>query len=129
MLSNLPFFPVQGSTNAASVDALYLFFVAVTAFFSVLIAALVVFFAIRFRRRSPDEIGAPIAGVALVFKLDGAPRNLTTDSAGLARVDGVTATDGEAIITSVPALRTILEPRWTAPRTPNDPCARSTCRT
>jgi hypothetical protein len=58
-----------------------------------------------------DEVGAPIAGVDLTFKLDGAPRNLTTDGAGLARVDGVTATDGEAIITSVPALRTILEPR------------------
>ena len=68
MLSNLPFFPVQGSTNAASVDALYLFFVAVTAFFSVLIAALVVFFAIRFRRRSADEIGAPIHG-SLILEL------------------------------------------------------------
>lgn len=68
-----------------------------------------------------DEIGAPIAGVALVFKLDGTPRNLTTDGAGLARIDGVTATDGEAIVTSVPALRKILEPRWTAPRAPKIP--------
>ena len=42
MLSYLPFFPPQGSTHAASVDALYLFFVAVTAFFSVLIALLIV---------------------------------------------------------------------------------------
>ena len=52
MLSYLPFFPPQGSTHAASVDALYFFFVAVTAFFSVLIAMLIVVFAVRFRRRT-----------------------------------------------------------------------------
>jgi cytochrome c oxidase subunit II len=68
MLSYLPFFPPQGSTHAASVDALYLFFVAVTAFFSVLIALLVVVFAVRFRRRSPDEVGAPIHG-SLILEL------------------------------------------------------------
>ena len=68
MLSYLPFFPPQGSTHAASVDALYLFFVAVTAFFSVLIAMLVVVFAVRFRRRSADEVGAPIHG-SLVLEL------------------------------------------------------------
>ena len=68
MLSYLPFFPPQGSTHAASVDALYLFFVAVTAFFSVLIALLVVVFAVRFRRRSADEVGAPIHG-SLVLEL------------------------------------------------------------
>ena len=68
MLSYLPFFPPQGSTHAASVDALYLFFVAVTAFFSVLIALLVVVFAIRFRRRRPDEVGAPIHG-SLILEL------------------------------------------------------------
>ena len=49
MLSYLPFFPPQGSTHAASVDALYLFFVAVTAFFSVLIAMLV-FWSVMWRR-------------------------------------------------------------------------------
>jgi cytochrome c oxidase subunit II len=68
MLSYLPFFPPQGSTHAASVDALYLFFVAVTAFFSVLIATLVVVFAVRFRRRTADEVGAPIHG-SLVLEL------------------------------------------------------------
>ncbi len=68
MLSYLPFFPPQGSTHAASVDALYLFFIAVTAFFSVLIAALVVVFAIRYRRRAVDEVGAPIHG-SLVLEL------------------------------------------------------------
>ena len=68
MLSYLPFFPPQGSTHAASVDALYLFFIAVTAFFSVLIALLVVVFAVRYRRRRADEVGAPIHG-SLVLEL------------------------------------------------------------
>jgi cytochrome c oxidase subunit 2 len=68
MLSYLPFFPPQGSTHAASVDALYLFFVAVTAFFSVLIALLVVVFAIRYRRRTETEVGAPIHG-SLILEL------------------------------------------------------------
>jgi len=68
MLSHLPFFPTQGSTHAASVDALYLFFIAVTAFFSVLVATLVVVFAVRFRRRDPAEVGAPIHG-SLVLEL------------------------------------------------------------
>ncbi len=68
-----------------------------------------------------DEVGAAIAGLDLIFKLDGDPRNITTDGAGIARIDDVTATDGEAIVASVPALRKILEPRWTAPRTPKIP--------
>jgi cytochrome c oxidase subunit 2 len=68
MSFNLPLFPPQASTGAASVDALYFFFVAVTAFFSLLIAAMIVIFAIRFRRRSPDQVGAPIHG-SLVLEL------------------------------------------------------------
>ena len=43
-------------------DLLYLFITAVSAFFVVLVAALVVFFAIKFRRRHPDEVGADIHG-------------------------------------------------------------------
>jgi cytochrome c oxidase subunit 2 len=68
MSFNLPLFPEQASTGAASVDALYFFFVAVTAFFSVLIATMIVVFAVRFRRKSPDEVGAPIHG-SLVLEL------------------------------------------------------------
>ena len=71
MLSHLPFFPPQGSTHAASVDALYLFFVAVTAFFSVLVATLVVVFAVRFRRRAAAEVGAPIHGSLIQDRLAG----------------------------------------------------------
>jgi cytochrome c oxidase subunit 2 len=68
MSFNLPLFPPQASTGAASVDTLYFFFLAVTAFFSLLIAGLIVVFAIRFRRRAPDEVGAPIHG-SLVLEL------------------------------------------------------------
>ncbi len=53
-------FPQQASSYAAHVDALYLFLIAVTAFFSLLIGTLVVVFAIRYRRRSPDEIAAEV---------------------------------------------------------------------
>ena len=45
---------------AGKVDALYFFLVAVSAFFVVLIAALVVFFGIRYRRRAKDEIGGKV---------------------------------------------------------------------
>jgi cytochrome c oxidase subunit 2 len=48
-------FPDQASTIAPRVDALYFFMLAVTAFFTLLVAGLVLFFAIKYRRRE----GAP----------------------------------------------------------------------
>ena len=63
MSKNFPsFFPEAASAQAGQVDGVFFFMVAVTAFFSVLIAALVVTFAIRFRRRQDDEVGADIHG-------------------------------------------------------------------
>jgi len=56
-MSAIPLFPPEASTMAASVDHLYFFLVAVSAFFVVLIASLVVFFSIRYRRRATDEVG------------------------------------------------------------------------
>ena len=47
---------------AARVDALYFFLVGITAFFSILIAGAIVVFAIKFKRRAPDEVGARIHG-------------------------------------------------------------------
>jgi cytochrome c oxidase subunit II len=58
----LPLFPPQASTIAGEVDALYFFLIAVTVFFSVLIAAAVVGFAIKYRRRSNAERPAEIEG-------------------------------------------------------------------
>jgi cytochrome c oxidase subunit II len=62
MWRGFPLFPEQASTMAARVDTLYLFLVSVSAFFSVLIAVLVVTFAVRFRRRSEKEIPPVIYG-------------------------------------------------------------------
>jgi cytochrome c oxidase subunit II len=47
---------------------LCLFLTGVTALFAVLVAFLVVFFAIKYRRRHPDEVGADIHG-SLVLEL------------------------------------------------------------
>jgi cytochrome c oxidase subunit II len=55
-------FPEQASTFAGRVDNLYFFMLAVTAFFSVLIAVLVVSLAFKYRRRQADEVGANIHG-------------------------------------------------------------------
>lgn len=55
-------FPAQASTMAGRVDNLYFFMLAVTAFFSVLIAVLVVVLAVKYRRRRADEVGANIHG-------------------------------------------------------------------
>ena len=68
MFTNFPFFPEQASAHAAQVDGLYFFMMAVTAFFSLLIAALLVLFAIRHRRRHEDEVGQEIHG-ALALEL------------------------------------------------------------
>ncbi|OIO37514.1 MAG: cytochrome c oxidase subunit II [Candidatus Omnitrophica bacterium CG1_02_46_14] len=56
------FFPEQASTAAGEVDALFLYLVAVSAFFFFLIFAFVVFFSIRYRRRSKSERPKAIHG-------------------------------------------------------------------
>lgn len=53
----LPFFPEQASSFAGEVDALTLWLVGMSAFFTLLIAVLVVVFALRYRRRTPDQVG------------------------------------------------------------------------
>jgi len=62
MWSGTPLFPEAASTMAGRVDALYFFLLLVAGFFSLLIAGLIVYYAIRFRRRSPDSVGARIHG-------------------------------------------------------------------
>jgi cytochrome c oxidase subunit II len=68
MSTPFPLMPPSASTVATEMDLLYLFITAVSAFFVVLVAALVVIFAIKFRRRHPDEVGADIHG-SLVLEL------------------------------------------------------------
>jgi cytochrome c oxidase subunit 2 len=62
MWSGTPLFPQQASTMAARVDNLYFFLLAVSVFFSLLIAGLIVFYAIRYRRRAVHQIGTNIHG-------------------------------------------------------------------
>jgi cytochrome c oxidase subunit II len=62
MWTGTPLFPEAASTMAPRVDALYFFLVGLTAFFSLLIAGLIVTYAIRFRRKHPSSVGARIHG-------------------------------------------------------------------
>ncbi|MEW5979154.1 MAG: cytochrome c oxidase subunit II [Acidobacteriota bacterium] len=58
----LPLFPEQASSFSGEVDALFLFLLLLTLFFSLLIAGLIIVFALRFRRRSELELPQPITG-------------------------------------------------------------------
>jgi len=58
----IPLFPERASTIATEVDALYFFLVGLSVVMSLLIATLVVSFAIRFHRRHADEVGAQVHG-------------------------------------------------------------------
>src|SRR4051812_12503394 len=62
MFTNFPFFPQAASEQAGQIDALYFFLVAVTAFFTALIALLVIVFAVKFHRKHDDEVGEAIHG-------------------------------------------------------------------
>ena len=62
MQSWVPFIPDSASTLSWKVDALYFYLSGVTAFFTLLISGILIFFVIRYRRRTPYEIPRPIAG-------------------------------------------------------------------
>ena len=62
MLEGIPLFPEQASTVAPQVDNLYFFVLAVTGFFALLVTVLVIIFAIKYRDRTGERIGAPITG-------------------------------------------------------------------
>ena len=58
----IPLFPEAASTMASRVDGLYFFLVGLTAFFTILIAVLIAVFMVKYKRRTPNEIGARIHG-------------------------------------------------------------------
>jgi cytochrome c oxidase subunit 2 len=58
----IPFIPESASTVSSKVDALYFYLSGVTLFFTLLISGTIIFFVIKYRRRSPFEIPRPIAG-------------------------------------------------------------------
>src|SRR5262245_6472761 len=61
MLADVGLFPEQASTVAPAVDNLYFFIVGVTVAVSTAVACLVIYFAIRYRRRG-DEVPDQIEG-------------------------------------------------------------------
>ena len=62
MPTHFPLFPPTASTVAVEMDLLYLFIVAVCAFFAILVVAVITFFTLKYRRRHPDAVGADIHG-------------------------------------------------------------------
>ena len=62
MRSGTSLLPEVASTVAGRVDALYLFLVGLTAFFTVLIFAVFIIFMVKYRRRDPNSVGARIHG-------------------------------------------------------------------
>src|SRR5262245_23697828 len=62
MWNDLPFFPVRASTTAGQVDALYLYLIGISVVMSLLIAALLVVFAVRYRRRSSASREGAVTG-------------------------------------------------------------------
>ena len=62
MQSWIPLVPDSASSFSWSVDALYFYLSGVTLFFALLISAVLIFFVIRYRRRTPYEIPRPVAG-------------------------------------------------------------------
>jgi cytochrome c oxidase subunit 2 len=59
---SVPFSPEQASTFAPHVDALYAYLLLITIFFSTLITLLLIIFAVKYRRRQPDEVPRPRHG-------------------------------------------------------------------
>jgi cytochrome c oxidase subunit II len=62
MQSWIPLVPDSASTFSWKVDALYFYLSGVTLFFTLLISVTLIFFVIRYRRRTPYEIPRPITG-------------------------------------------------------------------
>ncbi len=62
MFADVPLFPEQASTTAARVDMLFFFLCTVCGTMAVLVAALLFFFAFKYRRRAEDERTTRILG-------------------------------------------------------------------
>lgn len=57
MEQDLPLFPESASTVSRQVDALFFAWSAISVFFTILIAVLILYFMVRYRRRGVDEVG------------------------------------------------------------------------
>ena len=65
-MSGISPFPEQASSLAPEVDNLYFLVTAVTAFFALLVVVLAIVFAIKYRDRTGEKVGAPITGSILL---------------------------------------------------------------
>jgi outer membrane protein OmpA-like peptidoglycan-associated protein len=66
-----------------------------------------------------DEVGDPVDGIDISFSIGGEKRKVTTNGAGIARVDDVTSSFGSAQLVSVAAVRKKMEPKWKEARERN----------
>jgi cytochrome c oxidase subunit 2 len=73
MWSNLPLFPPRASSMAGHVDALYFFLVAIAAFFTVLICALILYFSVRYRKERNPQATQVHGSTALELFWTGVP--------------------------------------------------------
>lgn len=62
LFQDFDFFPEQASTLAGEVDALYLFCVAMTAVFTIMIPAVILFISLKFKRTDEDYVPKPVHG-------------------------------------------------------------------
>ncbi len=62
MYRGFPLFPEAASSVARGVDLLYLFMTAISVLLSIGIFTVIFYFALRYRRRHPDEVPKPIHG-------------------------------------------------------------------
>src|SRR5258706_15942478 len=67
-LRDAPLFPPRASEMARDIDLLFFATLGVTIFFSALIAALIFFFAIRYRRRSDRAVGEELHGNTMLLE-------------------------------------------------------------
>jgi cytochrome c oxidase subunit II len=66
MWTGTPLFPEGASTMASRVDNLFFFLVGLTIFFSLIIAGTIVYCAVKYHRKRPDQVGARIHGGLLL---------------------------------------------------------------
>jgi len=66
MWTGTPLFPEGASTMASRVDNLYFFLIGLTVFFSLLIAGTIVYCAVKYHRKRPDQVGEKIHGGMLL---------------------------------------------------------------
>jgi len=68
MGSGFPLVTPQASELAREVDALFLVSLGILVFFTVAISAVIVYFMVRYKRRSPDEVGQPPKEATVIGK-------------------------------------------------------------